>query len=136
VQNDRDNPRAEAWRRDAEPSLRKAAAQCHREAQDIVDSWYDKASAEQRRRNQTLIKARRGDAFAQARLGREYIGGIDGPLSDINSYAWISIALERGSEEAESLQGWQAVLADRMSSIQMAEAKALTAALRLSLCVD
>jgi len=134
AESDPDNAMANEWRSEAEPWLRKAAAQCHLEAQETIDETYDKVDENQKLRNETLIKARRGDVIAQGRLGREYLSEMFGPQSDLDAYAWLSIALERGSQESESLEYWRHVLTGRMSSSQVAAAKALTAYKTFSLC--
>lgn len=138
AQSDPGNAMANARRSEAEPWLRKAAGQCHLEAQQIIDDYYDKVSFEKKSRNQTLIKARRADAIAQGELALDYFTGrvFGGPLSDKDAYAWSTIALEWGGPAPEVLERLQRELTWRMSHDEMAEAKAHTAVLRRSLCVD
>ncbi len=70
-----------------------------------------------------LKAARQGYAPAQYNLGLVYAHGEGVPEDDVQAYAWYSIAAAQGLEWAQKNKE---ILAERMTSAQIAEAQKLS----------
>jgi TPR repeat protein len=66
------------------------------------DRDYFKASDDLRHALSPYLKSARHDASAALQIAARYMAGIDGPKSSTQAWAWLTIAKQMGSSEAEA----------------------------------
>ena len=105
---------------------RKAAEQGYAAAQSNLGVMYQTGEGVPADARQAVFwyheAAVQGYAVAQSNLGAMYARGAGVPEDDVRAYAWFHLAAEQGHEEAAR---YRAITRKRMTSAQVAEAKAL-----------